>query len=930
MSERRRNAFDRWLAGLRPALPADPAHAPDPEARCWSGKGCRPLTRAQFKRPIAGGRSGLQEIRTSASFADLLFPKTELEPGMILMKDLCSVGRLFDVSPAQTEGKPDRVIEDLHQRLVPLLRDVFPPNQDRPWIAQFFVYDRHHLGDDLQTLEKYLNPEARDSAYSKHWMEVLREHYGDACDENGFFFDPASQMPWKGKVRHIRLCVWRIEEPGGIPDGQHLDDLCERLSHSLAQVGIRLTPLDGDDLCRWLSDWFGPVREASDFPKVPLVATPLALLKGTALGDLAHRALRHGAPWSSTKDGCWHFHGRPHRFLTVNAILGEPQVGHLTAERRIGDRQQTLWDQMPEGTVWMMAVVFAAQDEILEHVARVKRNAVGSDPQAMAIRTLAEEAVRQVSDGNPILPVFSGVFVSAVDGSTLEHRVRELSAALMAHGIALIPPRDDPLAQDSYVRALPFNFDPAQDRRFYVRRSRLWFMDHMVRCLPVYGRTTGTQHPGLLAWNRGAEPLSFDPLNSVDRAKNAHLFVFGPTGSGKTAFLINTLLHTVAVHRPRLYLVTALPTFGLLAQHFQSKGLSVNHVNGDQTPIPPFADARLLLETGRASEGDEMNPETGRDLLGEMEIQARLMITGGDPKEEQRLVREDLNLIRKSLLAVAQAATDHPDEPVLTEDLSALMHQAAESGRLQNDRLSEDQRRSLSRMANAIELFCTGRAGQIFNRPGETWVESDVTVVELGALAHRRNEAWLAVAMSGLLSRINDQVQDQQYSARQTVVVLDEAHLFLKNPLISPYILSISAMWRTYGAWLWIATQNLRQVPETARELLNQPEWWVCMAMERDEVEMIGRFRRLDEEQKAMILSARKEPGKYTESVVLSSKLVAPFRNVVPALSMALSQTEKNEKAHRASLMRQHGCSELEAVHRISESIRNQRRGRKS
>ena len=54
----------------------------------------------------------------------------------------------------------------------------------------------------------------------------------------------------------------------------------------------------------------------------------------------------------------------------------------------------------------MMAVVFAPQDEILEHVARVKRNAVGSDPQAMAIRTLAEEAVQQVSDGNPIIPVF--------------------------------------------------------------------------------------------------------------------------------------------------------------------------------------------------------------------------------------------------------------------------------------------------------------------------------------------------------------------------------------------------------------------------------------------------------------------------------------------------------------------------------------------
>ena len=179
--------------------------------------------------------------------------------------------------------------------------------------------------------------------------------------------------------------------------------------------------------------------------------------------------------------------------------------------------------------------------------------------------------------------------------------------------------------------------------------------------------------------------------------------------------------------------------------------------------------------------------------------------------------------------------------------------------------------------------------------------------------------------MSGLLSRINDQVQAQQYSSRQTVVVLDEAHLLLKNPLISPYILSISAMWRTYGAWLWIATQSLRQIPETARELLNQPEWWICMAMERDEAEMIARFRKLSEEQKAMILSARKEPGKYTEGVVMSGKLMAPFRNVPPALALALSQTEKDEKARRAAIMRRSGCSELEAVYRIGESIRRRR-----
>ncbi len=910
--------FSQWTQSFkiaRPSLPANPAHAPVLEARCWSGRDTPPLTRAGFSRLIAPDSASRCATRSSESFAELLFPKCALEGDLILMKDLRSVGRLFDLVPAQTEGRTEAMLQDLHQRLVPLLRNVFPQNEHAPWIAQFFVRDRTRLDEALHSIERYAMRQDQGTTYTQHWLATVQRHFQDACGVDGFFFDSMNQTIWRGRSRQIRLCVWRISAASELLDDQSLNDVCERLSHSLAQVGIHLIPRSAETLAGWLSDWFGSSGD-KDLPKPSPAKSPLALFSHGAIGDLAHWALREGAPWTSGRTGCWHFHGRPHRFLTLNALLREPEVGHLSAERMLGDRRQALWDRMPEDAIWMMAVSFAPQDQILEHVEKVRRNSVGNDPQAISIRALAKDALSEVSNGNLILPTFSGVFLSAADEERLDEKVSEASATLMAHGLELIAPKDDPLAQDSYVRALPFNFDPRHDAQFHVRCSRLWFLDHVVRCLPLYGRSTGTGHAGVLAWNRGAEPLVFDPLNLKDRTKNAHLFTFGPTGSGKTAFLINTLLHTVAVHRPRLYLITALPTFGLLAKHFESLGLSVHHINGDTTVIPPFAEARNLQEGQVADENFQ------RDLLGEMEIQARLMITGGDPKEEARLAREDLNLIRKALLILGENAQTQPTQSVLTRDLVAVMYAGAESGQLQGDALSSVQCQSLGRMANAIELFCTGRAGQIFNRPGETWPEVDVTVVELGSLAHRRNEAWLAVAMSGLLSRINDQVEAQQYEARQTVVVLDEAHLLLKNPLVSPYILSISAMWRTYGAWLWIATQSLRQIPESACELLNQPEWWICMAMERDEVDMIARFRKLSEEQKAMILSARKEPGKYTEGVVMSGKLMTPFRNVPPALALALSQTEKDEKAHRAQLMRDQNCSELEAVYQIAENIR--------
>ena len=63
------------------------------------------------------------------------------------------------------------------------------------------------------------------------------------------------------------------------------------------------------------------------------------------------------------------------------------------------------------------------------------------------------------------------------------------------------------------------------------------FSTHLASMFPVYGRSRGTGHGGLLFYNRGAEPLLFDPLNPKDRKKNGHMLILGPTGAGKSALL---------------------------------------------------------------------------------------------------------------------------------------------------------------------------------------------------------------------------------------------------------------------------------------------------------------------------------------------------------------------------------------------------------
>jgi hypothetical protein len=224
-------------------------------------------------------------------------------------------------------------------------------------------------------------------------------------------------------------------------------------------------------------------------------------------------------------------------------------------------------------------------------------------------------------------------------------------------------------------------------------------------------------------------------------------------------------------------------------------------------------------------------------------------------------------------------------------------------------------------MADAMALYCSGSAGHFFNRTGNAWPEADVTIVELGVLANEGYEDQLALGFMGLMNQINGVVEREQYDSRPTFVLGDEAHLFTTNPLLAIYLVKIIKMWRKLGAWLWLATQNLADFPDEAGKLLNLMEWWIAMVCPKEEIEQIARFKQLTDEQKTLLLAARKQPGKYTEGVVLADNLQCLFRNVPPAIALALAMTEKHEKQQRADIMKALNCSELEAVFKVAKTL---------
>tara|TARA_R110001592_G_scaffold261196_2_gene526036 strand:+ start:4358 stop:7111 length:2754 start_codon:yes stop_codon:yes gene_type:complete len=890
-----------------------------------------PLTSAAIK----------QQYHRPPSFTDLL-PWMEYLPESkaFLLEDGVSLGALFEVQPVGCEARTPAFMTQLRDAIQTAINEAIPERDDAPWILQIYVQDEPKLTQFDTLLASYPSSKVRASEYSQHYQSVMTKHLQAISRPGGLFDDTTvTGSRWQGQQRRVRVVLYRRlksngNTPAAIEVEEALNDVATKWITSLAAAGITAQRADGQAFYQWLLSWFNPNPPlAEGNPEALLQFAPYPGDDNLPFGHDFAEQLALSMPRSDQATASWVFDNMPHSVVSIQSLRRAPDIGHFTAERQAGDQVFSLFDRLPEHTIMAITLTLKPQDTTRNHIAQIKRASVGDSAEAAITREDAEQVEREMAQGNKLYPVSMAFYVRGNNQKALRVNLNRLHALLLPNGLQPITQEADLLSLDSYIRNLPMAYDADLDKS--RRRSRLVFSRHIANLLPFYGRSRGTGRPGLVFYNRGAEPLVFDPLHQDDRKKNAHMLILGPTGAGKSALLVYLLQQMMARHRPRIFIIEAGASFSLLGQHFAHHGLSVNQITLNpnvDVSLPPFAAALRLLDRGHAfnpldvdestldailGDDDEVEEEGGgRDILGEMEIAARIMITGGEDREDARLTRADRLLIRNAIFLAARTVKETARSQVITQDVVNAFQTIAT-----NTELPEHRRNRALEMGDGMALFCSGLAGHFFNRPGQSWPEADVTILEMGMLAREGYEDQLTVAYLSMMGHINDLVERHQHDDRPTLVVTDEGHIITTNPLLARYVVKITKMWRKLGAWFWIATQNLEDFPDASRKMLNMMEWWLCLVMPKEEVEQIARFKDLNDEQRNLLLSARKEPGKYVEGVVLADKVEALFRNVPPALSLALAMTEKHEKAERAAIMREKNCSELEAVYEIAKRI---------
>lgn len=857
----------------------------------------------------------------------------------ILLDDGVSVGAVFDITPVATEGRTDDRLEQMRDTVEDALQDSFDEHDENPWVVQFFCQDENNVDAYLDRLRGYIKPHAQGSQLSESWLKETERHLRGIARPEGLFKDTLiTDQPWRGQQRRTRMVVYRWigkSNHDPMPPIAMLNQTCERVTGALNGAGVVCVRQNGGQVHDWLLRHFNPspewvdkgvlYRDAAYFDRrdTPEDAMPVQ-------NDFAETLL-FTPPVSDPDQGVWWFDNQAHCAIPVEKLRRPPEPGTITGEMKRGEKKiNALMDMFPEGTMLCMTIVVQPQDTLENDFNRLSKNAVGENTESGRVRQDVAQVKEYLGNRHKLYRAGITFLLRAGDLTTLNHKRVELTNVLLGAGLQPVRPEFDVAPLNTYLRALPMCFNPETDKKHWY--TRLTWVQHLAGLLPVTGRETGTGNPGLSFFNRGGDILTVDPLNKHDRSQNAHMLYFGPTGAGKSATLCATLTQTMAVHRPRLFVAEAGNSFGLLADYFESQGLTVNKVSikpGSGVSLPPFSFAHKLIEELSSLELDESelrdidaddDDEDKRDYLGEMEISARMMITGGDQKEEAELKRADRAMIREALLMAAKSAFDEQRQ-MLPSDLQNALY--AISNDTANEKRNPQRRAKAAEMAEALGMFTQVGSfeAELFNREGSLWPEADVTLIDLGHLAREGYEAQMALTMVSLTNTINNIAERDQYSERDIVFAVDEAHIVTVNPLLAPYMTKIVKMWRKLGAWLWLATQNLKDFPDIAEKMLNMAEWWVCLTMPPEEVNDIARFKALTEEQKAVLLSASKLSGCYTEGVVLSKKLEALFRAVPPSLYLALGMTEKEEKAERRALMQEFGCSELDAARRVAQKL---------
>lgn len=688
----------------------------------------------------------------------------------------------------------------------------------------------------------------------------------------------------------------------------------------------------------------------------PCPSADLAEVDGDYAASMLHSRIE-----TDSDNGVIMFDGHPARFLQVERMNQIPRSGALTAEK-VGDNGQisAAFDNLPPGSIFVQQTVFEESDEVLESVVDLENKTQHNDDAAALTNEQCKITKKVLALGRKMHRTDMGVFIFGTDLAELNRFTDKVKIELInSLGLRAVSPENNLFPIESFIRHLPMVYDPALDN-MRKRGKYAWF-DHCARLIPLMGRTRGaisrTRKVCFPFFNRRGELIFFDPL---DYDGNGHAVLLGPSGLGKSATLNKMIVELLLFKNARIFIAEAGESFDPLMDFLETEKMDVQRINigtgHNSRPVAPLfngkrardehllnlvKDERMLDEEMKrmiailelqnlpyqwliekieeaksaylrsqeqfdvAREKDESDKEEKKDYLGECMLISRLMVTGGNAKEDDEWRRQDDAIMTNAVIDAANIADALQDQIMTPLHLTKALQANSKL-----DDIDSDKKRRISLMSDNVSIYTKSVRGQIFNQQCEPFKKCDCLHVELGVAQREGNEDMLALSYLSLMNMINNlaETKASEGDDRPIYVITDEAHLILKDPRIAPVAVKIVRMWRKYGAWFLAATQDFSQsfIGE-ARAILGVGEYFYAIKPPKDDLEILCELAKLDPNglQAKLISRAKAEQGKFTEMIIVNK--ARPEANLVrivqPSFTLAIAGTDPKEKTDRSNIM---------------------------
>ncbi|STE82293.1 putative plasmid-related outer membrane ATPase [Escherichia coli] len=184
------------------------------------------------------------------------------EAQCLLLDDGMSVGAVYDVTPAATEGRTEERLEQIRDMVEDALQDSFDEYDTHPWVVQFFCQDENDVDAYLDYLKGYVKPHAQGTAFTEAWLGEMERHLRGIARPEGLFTDTlVTGQPWRGQQRRTRMVIYRRiakNNSDPMPPVAMLNQVCDRVVSALGSAGVRCHRMNGLQVHSWLLRLFNP------------------------------------------------------------------------------------------------------------------------------------------------------------------------------------------------------------------------------------------------------------------------------------------------------------------------------------------------------------------------------------------------------------------------------------------------------------------------------------------------------------------------------------------------------------------------------------------------------------------------------------------------------------------------------------------------